>query len=177
MRTPVRAPALLAASALAASGAALVPLATPALARPRPHAIVVRGPDNVYDQAFRDAKTKVAVVRDRHRTWVSLRVWGMPREAAGRTFGAHVHVNRCGPKPEDAGPHYHDPDAPPGTPMPEMEIWLDVTVRPDGRGHSRTSVPWRVAAKAAESLVVHAKPTDPKTGDAGARLICTTVPF
>ncbi|GAA4396652.1 hypothetical protein GCM10023088_79330 [Actinomadura verrucosospora] len=176
MRTPVRAPALLAASALAASGAALVP-AAPALARSGPHAIVVRGPDNVHDQAFRTAKTKVVVVRDHHRTWVSLRVWGMPREAAGRTFGAHVHVNRCGPKPEDAGPHYHDPDAPPGTPMPKKEIWLDVTVRADGRGHSRTSVPWRVAEKAAGSLVVHAKPTDPKTGDAGARLFCTTVPF
>lgn len=177
MRTPVRAPVLLAATTLAASGAALVAPAAPALARPGPHAIVVRGPDSVHDQAFRNTGTKVVVVRRHHRTWVSLRVWGMPREAAGRTFGAHVHVNRCGPKPEDAGPHHHNPDAPPGTPMPEMEIWLDVAVGPDGRGHSRTSVPWRVAEKAAGSLVVHAKPTDPKTGDAGTRLTCTTVPF
>lgn len=177
MRTPVRAPALCAVSALAATGAAPVPSAAPALARSGPHAIVARGPDNVYDQAFRAARTKVVVVREHHRTRVYLRVWGMPPAAAGRTFGAHVHVNRCGPKPADAGPHHHAPDAAPGTPMPETEIWLDVTVRPDGRGRSRASVPWRVAEKAAGSLVVHAKATDPETGDAGARLACTTVPF
>lgn len=61
--------------------------------------------------------------------------------------------------------------------MHEKEIWLDVTVREDGTGRSRATVPWRVAAKAAGSVILHARPTDHDTGGAGARNVCTTVPF
>jgi Cu-Zn family superoxide dismutase len=38
-------------------------------------------------------------------------------------------------------------------------------------------VPWQIAKGTAGSVVVHAKPTDHKTGEAGGRLFCTTVPF
>ena len=61
--------------------------------------------------------------------------------------------------------------------MHEKEIWLDATVKDDGNAESGTSVPWRVAEGAAGSVVIHAQPTNHDTGDAGARNVCTTVPF
>ncbi|RKS71832.1 Cu-Zn family superoxide dismutase [Actinomadura pelletieri DSM 43383] len=170
MRTTARA-----ALTLAAAGAVLVPLATPALARP--DKIVVNGPTYVYDQAFKDVKTKITAQRTKDTTSVLLQASGFPAEAAGKTFGVHVHVNPCGPKGEDAGPHYMNPDGSHDLPMEQMEIWLDVTVAKDGTGHSGDTVPWRVAKKAAGSVIIHALPTDPATGGAGARNICTTVPF
>ncbi|MGP4023994.1 superoxide dismutase family protein [Actinomadura sp. 3N407] len=170
-------PSVRAAVTLAAAGAALVPLSAPALACPDPHKVVAEGPAKVYDQKYRHTKTKVAVVRKKDETVVRLHVSGFPDKAAGRTFGVHVHVNKCGPGPEDAGPHYQNPDAPEGTPLSEKEIWLDVEIAPGGEGRSKAVVPWRVAEKAAGSVIVHARPTDRETGDAGARLTCTDVPF
>ena len=170
-------PSVRAAVPLAAAGAALVALAGPALAQPCPDKIVVYGPTNVYDAAYQDVKTTITVERDKDRTSVKLSASGFPKDAAGKTFGVHVHVNKCGPDPADAGPHYHNPDAPPETPMHEKEIWLDATVKDDGNAESGTSVPWRVAEGAAGSVVIHAQPTNHDTGDAGARNVCTTVPF
>jgi len=164
---------------LAAAGAVLAPLATgTALADPGSIDIVaVTGPTQVYDDAYAGTETEIYTVRQGNSTIVGLQVSGFPREAAGRTFGVHVHVNACGPRPEDAGPHYANPDAAPGTPLREKEIWLDVRIGRDGTGSSRADVPWRVAPGAAGSLVIHAERTDPATGDAGARLTCTFLPF
>lgn len=170
-------PSVRAAVALAAAGAALVSLSAPALACPDHHKVVAKGPTEVYDQKYRHTQTKVAVVREQDKTVVRLHVSGFPDEAAGRTFGAHVHANKCGPKPVDAGPHYQNPDAPDGTPLSKKEIWLDVKIEPGGEGRSKAAVPWKVAKGAAGSVIVHAEPTDPATGDAGARLTCTDVPF
>ncbi|HEY8482213.1 MAG TPA: superoxide dismutase family protein [Spirillospora sp.] len=173
-------------TALAAAAAALAPLAVgqapaaPAKAAPAPpdhHVFFIHGPARVHDDAYRGMLMGVAVVRQENRTSVRLHVSGFPESARGRTFGAHVHVNACGPRPEDAGPHYRNPDAEPGTPLREKEIWLDVTIGDDGHGRSHVDVPWRVARDAAGSIVVHAEPTEPRTGDAGARLACITVPF
>jgi Cu-Zn family superoxide dismutase len=100
----------------------------------------------------------------------------MPKSAEGKRFGVHVHKNKCGPRPADAGPHYQNPAAKPGTPLQQREIWLDTTVR-EGRAVSKAVAHWKIAKGAAGSVVVHAKPTDRKTGDAGDRLFCTTVPF
>ncbi|TDC78185.1 superoxide dismutase family protein [Actinomadura sp. 7K507] len=172
MRSSIRAAVTVAASA------ALVPLlAAPALACPDPHKIAAKGPTKVYDDKYEKTETKVAVAREKDKTVVKLRVSGFPKEAAGKTFGTHVHAKKCGPKPEDAGPHYENPDAKPGTPLREKEIWLDVKIGEDGKGRSRAVVPWKVAKGSAGSVIVHAEPTDPKTGDAGARLTCTDVPF
>lgn len=176
MRSSVRA-----ALALAAAGAALAPLgaAGPALAAARAdaHILVTHGPAHVYDEAYRGMLTTVAVVRQDGETSVRLHVANLPEKVEGRTLGVHVHENACGPRPEDAGPHYQNPDARPGTPLRDKEIWLDVTIGADGQGRSRTDVPWRVARGDAGSVVVHAEPTAPRTGDAGARLGCTDVPF
>ncbi|XRQ12071.1 superoxide dismutase family protein [Actinomadura welshii] len=170
-------PSVRAAVTLAAAGAALVPLTAAAAVHPEPRKIVAEGPAKVYDRKYEHTKTKIVVVPKQDRTVVRLRVSGFPKQAAGRTFGAHVHVNGCGPRPEDAGPHYQRHDAPPGTPLREKEIWLDVAIGHDGEGRSRTVVPWKVGKGKAGSLIVHAEPTDPETGDAGARLTCTDVPF
>jgi Cu-Zn family superoxide dismutase len=170
-------PTVRAALPLAAAGAALVTLAAPALAQPMPDEMKVEGPTNVYDQAYKDVKTEITVVRTGDTTSVILDATGFPAEAAGKTFGVHVHKNPCGPKGEDAGPHYQNPDAAPDAPMHDKEIWLDIMVGKDGHGRHGTAVPWRVAEKAAGSVVIHALPTNHDDGSAGARNVCTTVPF
>lgn len=170
-------PTVRAAAPLAAAGAAVIALASPALAHGCPDKVVVYGPTNVYDQAYKDVKTEITVVRTDTDTDVKLNASGFPKDAVGKTFGVHVHVSKCGPNPADAGPHYQNPDAKPDEPMHGKEIWLDVTVGEDGVGKAGSNVNWRVAAGAAGSLVIHAKPTNHDTGDAGARNVCTTVPF
>ncbi|WP_067455421.1 superoxide dismutase family protein [Actinomadura macra] len=176
MHLPVRV-SVRAAVTLAAAGAALAPLSTPAQAHQKPRVIVVDGPTNVHDNAYSGVRTRVAVLKYRHRTAVRLTASGFPNGSAGKTFGAHVHRDRCGAEPTASGPHYQNPKARPTTPVREKEIWVDLKVRPDGTAESRTLIGWRVARGAANSVVIHALPTDQKTGDAGARLLCTTVPF
>lgn len=130
-----------------------------------------RGPTVVHDTAYASARTQVhAWSRDGY-TQVRLMVSGLP---AHRTFGAHVHTGRCGTDPLASGGHYqHGTDA--ATPLGEREIWLDVTTDAKGKGTTTTVVPWTVHAGAAGSVVLHADPTNPVTGAAGARLVCTTV--
>ncbi|GAA2602782.1 superoxide dismutase family protein [Actinomadura fulvescens] len=158
-----------------AAGAALGLAATPALACPKP--IKVKGPTYAYDKAFAKAKTRIVVTGKKKRTTVRLAVSGLPASAVGKTLGAHVHKNACGPKPADAGPHYQNPKARPGTPLHAKEIWLELKVRKGGYAVAKTHARWAIAKGDAGSVVVHAKPTDHNTGDAGARLLCTTVPF
>ncbi|TYK49122.1 superoxide dismutase family protein [Actinomadura decatromicini] len=170
-------PSVRAAAPLAVAGAAVIAFANPAMAHSCPDRIVVKGPSYVYDQAYKDVKTRITVTREENRTEVRLYASGFPKDAVGKTFGVHVHVNKCGPLPADAGPHYQNPDAKPDEPMHSKEIWLDATVNEDGVTKSGSIVNWRVAKGAAGALVIHAKPTNHDTGDAGARNICTTVPF
>lgn len=88
----------------------------------------------------------------------------------GMEFGAHVHVNPCGPNPGDAGGHYVNPDA--DGAMLHREVWLDVHVDAHGRGHATATRNWRVTHREARSVVIHALRTDRHTGAAGARLAC-----
>jgi Cu-Zn family superoxide dismutase len=129
------------------------------------------GPTYVYDSAFAGARTQVHSWARDGSTEVRLMVRGLP---ADRTFGAHVHTARCGADPMASGGHYQH-----GTsgPVASREIWLDVTTDEHGNGVATTTVPWTIAAGTAGSVVVHALPTDPVTGAAGARLMCTDVPF
>lgn len=162
---------------LATTGAATALLATPALACPLPHAITASGPTNVYDAAYSRVKTTVHVVTYKKKTVVTLSVSGLPKAAEGKSFGAHVHQKGCGPAPADAGPHYQNPGAPPGTPVHDKEIWLDFKAGPDGKGYTLTVARWLIAKGDAGSIIIHANPTNPDTGDAGPRLLCTSVPF
>lgn len=96
---------------------------------------------------------------------------------AGTTFGAHVHVGPC---VEDdggaAGPHFNITDSRGETKVvsAETEIWLDFTVTANGRGHSVALVDFAIPSGEANSIVIHALPTDP-TGGAGARLACVNI--
>jgi hypothetical protein len=64
------------------------------------------------------------------------------------------------------------------TPLPSnVRSGSTSTVDANGVGHARASPPWHIDAGDADSVVIHALPTDPVMGAAGARLACTTVPF
>ena len=132
-----------------------------------------RGPTVVHDSAYSDSRTQVHSWSRDGQTQVRLMVTGLP---ANRTFGAHVHTAPCGTDPLASGGHYqHSTDA--SQPLIDREVWLDVTTDAQGRGTTTTTVPWTFAPGTAGSVVIHANPTNPTTGAAGARLTCTTVPF
>jgi Cu-Zn family superoxide dismutase len=147
-----------------------------AAAHGKAHTSETRGPTYTYDSRYAKVKTLVQVHEANGRTMVALAVTRFPKSAAGKVFGVHVHENRCGRKPAAAGDHYQNPKAAPGTPLRKKEIWLDVKIGRDGKGHSRATVPWNVR-QGVRSVVLHAKPTNPRTGDAGDRLLCTDTYF
>ncbi|MFD0901127.1 hypothetical protein [Actinomadura sediminis] len=138
---------------------------------------VVGGPTYVYDPYFKKVDTQVVTELDERGTTVRLKVSDVPKKYWGKTMGTHVHENKCGLKPKSSGDHYQNPDARKHTPLRKKEIWLDLKVKKGGKGHAKAWVPWRVDKKDARSVVIHAKPTNPKTGDAGDRLICTDAVF
>ncbi len=100
---------------------------------------------------------------------------GLDPEAAGTTYGAHVHIGPCvaGNGAAALG-HYNTGSG--GPPSPENEVWLDFTVRPGGVAFSRATVPFEIAPGDAQSVVIHALPTAPG-GAAGARQACLPVAF
>lgn len=131
------------------------------------------GPTVVHDHGYDAIHTTVHSKSRDGSTTVRLTVVGLP---AGATYGAHVHTRPCGELATDSGGHYqHSTDV--AVPLAEREVWLDVT--PDGTGTavSAATVPWEFAPGTAGSVVVHALPTNPTTGAAGARLACTSVTF
>jgi Cu/Zn superoxide dismutase len=97
--------------------------------------------------------------------------------AVGTRYGVHVHVGPCvAGNGAAAGPHYNTG----GTPTESNEVWLDFTVRPGGYGFASTTVPFVIEPGAANSIVVHAEPTQDggaTPGAAGARQACLPVQF
>ncbi|MEO3784877.1 hypothetical protein ABGB12_16175 [Actinocorallia sp. B10E7] len=161
-----------AATALTCVGA-VVSLATAssAAAGPDPRTF---GPSFVYDDDYSKVLTAVTVRTTRRSTSVTLDASNFPPSAYGRSFGAHVHVDRCGAKPTDSGKHYQHSRK---GKLRDRELWLDFTVDRNGHAHVRSERPWAIKAGAANSVVVHGKPTHPTSGEAGDPIICTTVPF
>lgn len=102
---------------------------------------------------------------------------GLDPEAEGETYGAHVHVGPCVEgNGAAAGPHYNTG----GTPTPETEVWLDFEVLPGGYGIAITEVPFTIEPGTAQSVVVHAQPTQAggdTPGAAGGRIACLPVEF
>ncbi|PSL55006.1 Cu-Zn family superoxide dismutase [Saccharothrix carnea] len=113
-------------------------------------------------------------------TVVLLRTSGL---LPNREYGAHAHVNPCGPAPADAGPHYQHVQGgatDPAFANPRNEIWLDFTTDEHGRGSAMTRVPWEFGERRAGSIVLHEEHTHTEPGQAGtagARVGCLTVPF
>ncbi|ACY96793.1 MULTISPECIES: superoxide dismutase family protein [Thermomonospora] len=174
--------AFITAMAGAMTGAVAAPVA-PALADPgdrvvsRVRAIEVTGPTKVYHRSWRGIRTTVQTGELAGGTWVGIAASGFPASAVGKRFGVHVHVNACGRTPASSGPHYQSPRVPRRAPLMAREIWLDLTVGPDRTARAMALRSWRIPKGAAKSVVIHSKETDPQTGDAGDRLVCTTVPF
>ncbi|GAB2996307.1 superoxide dismutase [Saccharothrix stipae] len=113
-------------------------------------------------------------------TVVLLRTTGLLPD---RDYGAHAHVNPCGPAPTDAGPHYQHVQGgatDPAFANPRNEIWLDFTTDEQGRGVAFARLDWRFGARRPASVVLHAEHTHTgpgEAGTAGARVGCLTVPF
>ncbi|MFF5208936.1 superoxide dismutase family protein [Streptosporangium sp. NPDC000396] len=93
-----------------------------------------------------------------------------------RTYGAHLHANPCGPKPEDAGPHYQHTHAHPSA---DNEVWLDFTTDAQGAATAIARQDWAFRPdKPPQSLVIHAEPTrtaGTDAGTAGPRVACITL--
>ncbi|PVG84297.1 superoxide dismutase [Nocardioides gansuensis] len=130
------------------------------------------GPDAVHDTAYSAVTTQVHSWSKDDSTRVRLMAEGLP---PNRTFGAHVHTGLCGTDPLASGGHYQHPGHT-GT-LEQREVWLDITTDADGRGVATRTVGWEFAPGTAGSVVIHANPTNPTNGGAGARLACTTVAF
>ncbi|WKU44625.1 superoxide dismutase family protein [Streptomyces sp. VNUA116] len=129
------------------------------------------------------ARVTVTERTGRDGTRIRLRLEGVEPD---RTFGAHVHTNPCGTRPEDSGGHYQqdrDPKQPSTDPAyanPRNEVWLDLTTDGRGDGSSSASVAWRFRPGEARSVVIHEHATERapgRAGMAGARLACVNVPF
>ncbi len=117
-----------------------------------------------------------AVAPGNGTTYVVFVVTGLDPAAAGTTFGAHVHVGPCiAGNGAAAGPHYNTGAG--GDPSRENEVWLDFTVLPGGGAYAYTVVPFEIAPGTAQSVVIHALPTEQGTGLAGARRACLPVQF
>lgn len=105
-------------------------------------------------------------IRDgRHAsTMFWLQVKGLDTED-GRVFGVHVHTASCA---EGGGPHWN---ATGGTEVnPDVEVWLDLTVR-RGKATSVARIGYAIPAGEGRSIVIHDQATAP-TGAAGTRLAC-----
>ena len=146
---PVTTDATMAVPALATDGFTYDPAQVPVGSRVRVHAVETGG----------------------GKTVVTMQVKGLLPE---RSYGAHAHVAACGATGAAAGGHYQYL---PGVVSPENEVWLDFTTDADGNGSAQTVVDWEFAPATARSVTLHALPTDPTTGGAGARLGCVTVAF
>ena len=127
---------------------------------------------------FDGATAHLQLVDHEGGTSAVLHVRGIDTAAAGRTFGAHLHNAACATdQPLLSGGHYNH-DAHSGAPQvvvsDETEVWLDFTADADGAGDSSSAVRFPLIT-GARSVVIHANPTDPATGGAGARLACLPV--
>ena len=104
-------------------------------------------------------------------------VSGVAPQGVGKTYGAHLHSGPCvAGDPAAAGPHYNQSSengVVPPVVSDQTEVWLYVTVGPDGGAVAVTHVPFVPTLKD-RAVVLHEKATDDH-GTAGARLACLPV--
>ncbi|MFC7486005.1 superoxide dismutase family protein [Knoellia sp. CPCC 206453] len=165
---------------IAATATAIVLLtATPALAL----GAIIRTDGLLSDLApsssgpFDGARARVQIAESANgASHAVLTVKGIGAAAEGQTFGAHLHDGPCVAGDGAAALGHYNSHVQGGL-SPEVsdrtEIWLDFTVA-DGAGTGTATVPF-VPVSGSHSVVVHAAPTNPQTGAAGARLACLTV--
>lgn len=107
-----------------------------------------------------------------------LQVSGIAPSGTGTMYGAHLHFGPCvAGNGAAAGAHYNtdvlDGIVPPRTDQ-TTEVWLDITPGADGFATASATVPF-VPSTAERSIVIHAMPTNPDNGAAGARQACLPV--
>ncbi|WP_419993310.1 superoxide dismutase family protein [Streptomyces boninensis] len=143
------------------------------------------GDARTYDPALVPEGSEVAVVESSGdgRTGVVIALHGMK---PNRMYGVHVHTGKCGPKGDDAGPHYQnrkDPETPSVDPEyanRKNEVWLDLHTDPSGYATASAKQKWLFRDGEAQSVVLHEHHTSTKPGEAGTagdRLACVNVPF
>jgi Cu-Zn family superoxide dismutase len=176
MRLPALLLALLAAGCSGAPAQLAHPAAQDGIMLKGSGEFTTSGPDAItYDRKLVPvgAQANLTAESTAGRTLTSLVVEGFRPE---RTYGAHLHTKPCGPKGEDAGPHYQHV---PGQVSAASEVWLDFTTDASGAGHSTARNDWALdSARLPRSLIVHAKPTTtsgPDIGAAGDRAACLTL--
>jgi superoxide dismutase, Cu-Zn family len=118
------------------------------------------------------------------RTTVTLKVQGLQ---PNREYGGHVHTKPCGPRGEDAGPHFQEkadpvkPSVDPAYANPQNEVWLDFQTDAQGNGTVTAEGSWPLDTREdAQSVVIHEMHThtEPgKAGTAGGRLACIDAKF
>ncbi|KHD77197.1 hypothetical protein MB27_12160 [Actinoplanes utahensis] len=142
-----------------------------------------------YDSALVPAGATAAVnlMPAADSTAVQLTVSGLQ---PSRGYGAHLHVNPCGPTGDAAGPHYQQqadpaasaspPSVDPSYANPRNEVWLDFTTDAGGNATATATQPWVFdPPRAPRSLVIHAQTTKTAPGEAGSagtRVGCLTLP-
>ena len=129
-----------------------------------------------YDAVKVPAGSTASVAQDEDiyfgSTSTTLRVQGL---LPNRSYGAHVHVNACGPAGADAGGHYqNEPSTDPRAANPQNEIWLDFTTDRNGAATATSTVSWIPRAGQGASVVIHDLATA-AGGAAGARVACLTL--
>ncbi|MFI6819069.1 superoxide dismutase family protein [Nonomuraea sp. NPDC050328] len=124
----------------------------------------------VYDRALapEGARASASVDSTATGTVSSLTVEGLLPQ---RTYGAHLHANACGAKPDDAGPHFQHTH---GQANATSEVWLDLTTDEAGTGQATAKHSWSLGAMTPKSAVIHAQPTKPD-GTAGPRVACLSL--
>ncbi|HVF74964.1 MAG TPA: superoxide dismutase family protein [Acidimicrobiales bacterium] len=123
-----------------------------------------------------NATAQVTATESAGSTTVTLKVQGIDHAAAGSVLGAHVHSGTCiEGNGAAAGPHYNTTGG--QDISDETEVWLDITVQPNGTGYASATVPFTIPSGAAGSVVIHALHTDHVTGAAGSRWACLPVAF
>ena len=125
------------------------------------------------------AKATSLALTGPHGTATTLIVNGLLPD---RDYGAHVHLNPCGPNPADAGPHYQDvvdpnqPSVDPAFANPHNEIWLDFHTDAHGNALALSTVAWSFTDRHAHSIMIHDHHTH-SDGTAGPRLACLNANF
>ena len=142
-----------------------------------PATVRAEGPTVVHDQTFRDVRVEVSSIDIPFSTLtlVILNVRGWPYSARNRVFGAHAHAKPCAADPAASGPHHANPASDATKAIAAREVWLDINVDSQGRGTGLALFDWRIRKGDAGSVVIHAEPTNPTTGVAGARILCTGI--
>jgi hypothetical protein len=123
-----------------------------------------------------DGATASAVMVGLGSSHFTLKVKGIDQDAAGKTFGAHLHLGPClaGDWAGATGLGHYNTDIL-GSAIPPVisrltEVWLDFEVTPQGDAKTEVTVPF-VPQPGERSIVIHALPTAPD-GTAGDRLAC-----